>query len=296
MPTALVSRSTASAKCGPGGIGSCGRSTRICPFDQFITWQLAGDLLPNATEEQILATAFNRLHQQESEGGSVEEEYRVEYVCDRVQTFATTFLGLTFECCSLPRPQVRSDHAARVLSVLRHVPKHRRSGPVLLLHSFAPHSDVGSRRRAVESSSGSAANQSVTELQQQGKTAPRSHGAKRSANGSQGQRSDTGCRRTDRSRENWPDFPLTRWRRDNSPTPSKQINRRNCTARINWFLVTTGQAIEFTGDDAVDLPLGNFGRQQPFSVSLWLKTPDVKERAVVVSSLACLDRRRQPRL
>ena len=68
------------------------------PFDDFITWQLAGDLLPSATDEQILATAFNRLNQQESEGGSVEEEYRVEYVCDRVQTFSTTFLGLTFEC------------------------------------------------------------------------------------------------------------------------------------------------------------------------------------------------------
>ena len=68
------------------------------PFDQFITWQLAGDLLRNATDEQILATAFNRLHQQESEGGSVEEEYRVEYVCDRVQTFSTAFLGLTMEC------------------------------------------------------------------------------------------------------------------------------------------------------------------------------------------------------
>ena len=68
------------------------------PLDKFITWQLAGDLLPDPTDEQILATAFNRLHQQESEGGSVEEEYRVEYVCDRVQTFATTFLGLTMEC------------------------------------------------------------------------------------------------------------------------------------------------------------------------------------------------------
>src|SRR5690606_18827814 len=47
---------------------------RNMPFNEFITWQLAGDLLPNATDEQILATAFNRLHQQESEGGSVEEE------------------------------------------------------------------------------------------------------------------------------------------------------------------------------------------------------------------------------
>ncbi len=68
------------------------------PFDQFITWQLAGDLLPDASDEQVLATAFNRLNQQECEGGSVEEEYRVEGVCDRVQTFATAFLGLTFEC------------------------------------------------------------------------------------------------------------------------------------------------------------------------------------------------------
>jgi hypothetical protein len=69
------------------------------PWEQFTLWQVAGDLLPNATPEQVLATAFNRLHQQESEGGSVEEEYRVNYVNDRVTTFGTAFLGLTFECC-----------------------------------------------------------------------------------------------------------------------------------------------------------------------------------------------------
>jgi hypothetical protein len=68
------------------------------PWNQFVTWQLAGDLLPGATEEQVLATAFNRLHPQESEGGSVEEEYRVNYVNDRVTTFGTAFLGLTLEC------------------------------------------------------------------------------------------------------------------------------------------------------------------------------------------------------
>ncbi len=68
------------------------------PYDQFVTWQLAGDLLPNATKEQRLATAFNRLHNQNEEGGIVEEEYRVAYVVDRVNTFATAFLGLTFEC------------------------------------------------------------------------------------------------------------------------------------------------------------------------------------------------------
>jgi hypothetical protein len=68
------------------------------PFDQFATWQIAGDLLPNATKESRLATAFNRLHMQNEEGGIVEEEFRVAYVVDRVNTFGTAFLGLTFEC------------------------------------------------------------------------------------------------------------------------------------------------------------------------------------------------------
>ena len=68
------------------------------PFDQFTTWQLAGDLLPNATREQRLATAFNRNHAQNMEGGIVNEEYRVEYVADRTNTLGTAYLGLTVEC------------------------------------------------------------------------------------------------------------------------------------------------------------------------------------------------------
>ena len=68
------------------------------PFDEFVLWQLAGDLLPGATQEQRLATTFNRLHLQNEEGGIVEEEYRVAYNVDRVNTFGTAFLGLTFEC------------------------------------------------------------------------------------------------------------------------------------------------------------------------------------------------------
>ncbi|WP_309715985.1 DUF1553 domain-containing protein [Armatimonas sp.] len=68
------------------------------PYDQFITQQLAGDLLPNATKETRLATAFNRLHRMTNEGGSVPEEWRLEYVADRVRTLGTAFLGLTLEC------------------------------------------------------------------------------------------------------------------------------------------------------------------------------------------------------
>ncbi|MGC4039151.1 MAG: DUF1549 domain-containing protein [Chitinophagaceae bacterium] len=67
-------------------------------FDQFITWQLAGDLLPNATREQKLATAFNRNHAQNMEGGIINEEFRNEYVVDRTSTVGTAFLGLTVGC------------------------------------------------------------------------------------------------------------------------------------------------------------------------------------------------------
>ena len=71
---------------------------RNMPYDEFVTWQLAGDLLPNPTREQILATGFNRNHLQSQEGGIVAEEYRVDYVADRTETFGKAFLGLTVRC------------------------------------------------------------------------------------------------------------------------------------------------------------------------------------------------------
>ncbi len=68
------------------------------PYDQFLTWQIAGDLLPNATKEQVLATAFFRNHKYTEEGGVVPEEYRVEYIIDKTKTYSKGLLGLTAEC------------------------------------------------------------------------------------------------------------------------------------------------------------------------------------------------------
>jgi len=69
-------------------------------YDDFIVWQLAGDLLPDATRAQQLATAFHRNHPVSAEGGIVDEEFRVKYVQDRVNTTATAFMGLTLECAT----------------------------------------------------------------------------------------------------------------------------------------------------------------------------------------------------
>ncbi|MFN0124978.1 MAG: DUF1553 domain-containing protein [Blastocatellia bacterium] len=71
---------------------------RNLPFDQFTIEQLAGDLLPNATPDQRIATGFNRNHRANSEGGIVPAEYYVEYIVDRVDTTATVFMGLTAGC------------------------------------------------------------------------------------------------------------------------------------------------------------------------------------------------------
>ncbi|MCM5663391.1 DUF1553 domain-containing protein [Galbibacter mesophilus] len=68
------------------------------PYDEFVTWQLAGDLLPNPDREKILATAFNRNTPMTGEGGVIDEEYRLSYVFDRAETTSTAFLGLTVAC------------------------------------------------------------------------------------------------------------------------------------------------------------------------------------------------------
>lgn len=69
------------------------------PFDQFVIAQLAGDLLPSAAPQDILPTAFCRNHLITAEGGTLAAEYLNEYAADRVQTIATAFLGLSFNCC-----------------------------------------------------------------------------------------------------------------------------------------------------------------------------------------------------
>lgn len=68
------------------------------PYNKFVTWQLAGDLLPDSNKEEWLATGFNRNHKITEEGGVIDEEYRVEYVVDRTNTFGKAFLGVTIEC------------------------------------------------------------------------------------------------------------------------------------------------------------------------------------------------------
>ncbi len=242
-------------------------------YDKFVTWQLAGDLLPNATDEQILATAFNRLHQQENEGGSVEEEYRVEYIADRVQTVATAFLGLTFECsrCHDHKfdPITQKEYYG-LFSMLQNIDEaglysfFTPSPPtpaMMLMDQPAKDKMAALKAKVAALETTPAATQpdlSRDELAhftfdelKGNKLADSLHAApppqlKKDA------------------KDKGPADPAAVLKGENKLVPGK-----------------IGNAIQFTGDDAVDTPLGNFQRHEPFSVSLWMQTPDVKDRAVV---------------
>ncbi len=235
------------------------------PYDRFITEQLAGDLLPPAadpeqTEQQILATTFNRLHPQKVEGGSTPEEFRVEYVSDRTQTFATSMLGLTFECARChdhkydPLTQREYyqlsaffnniDEAGLYSYFTSSVPT-----PTLLLTDAPLRQALSQARRAIERARSELT--SVTE-------------SAAAASSFQQWLSD---------RPTLPD-PLAGqvahldFETDIAP-PNKRVDGVH------------GKAVELTGDDGIGLPVGNFSRDVPFSVSLWMQTPDRKERAVV---------------
>ncbi len=255
------------------------------PFDRFITWQVAGDLLPNATDEQVLATAFQRLHQQESEGGSVEEEYRTEYVADRVQTFATAFLGLTFECARChdhkydPITQkeyyglaafLQNIDEAGLYSFFTDSPP---TPAMMLLDAPAKQRQAGLQRR-------------VAELEQRLQAAaapvldaiPLANDAPADLAGQIAHYpfdALVGSKLADalNAEPPAPKDPKAK----PAPSPSAILKGENRLAPGKL-----GQAVQFTGDDAVDTPVGNFQRHDPFSVSLWLKTPDAKERAVVL--------------
>ncbi|MEX2579797.1 MAG: DUF1553 domain-containing protein [Verrucomicrobiales bacterium] len=245
------------------------------PYDEFVTWQLAGDLLPDPTRDQILATAFNRLHPQEAEGGSVPEEFRVEYVSDRLHTYGTAFLGLTMECARC------HDHKYDPVTTKEYYE----------LSSFFANIDEAGLYSFFTPAVPTPTLWLPTEDQEKTLTKVESDLA-------------AAEKELNRMAENaGPAFE--RWLRENPgplevPPPTAAFSfdaledgklendvpeGEPATTPANNRLVPgkSGQAIKLTGDDGVKLPVGNFARDDPFSVSLWMRTPDSKERAVVFS-------------
>ena len=98
------------------------------PFDRFAIEQLAGDLLPDATVEQKIATGFNRNHMINFEGGAIPEEYLNEYVVDRVETTSVAFMGLTMGCARCHDHKYDPISQREFYRLLRFLQQHRREG------------------------------------------------------------------------------------------------------------------------------------------------------------------------
>lgn len=277
---------------------------RNLPWNDFVTWQVAGDLLPGATDEQVLATAFNRLHQQESEGGSIEEEYRVTYVNDRVTTFGTAFLGLTLECCrchdhkfdplsqrefyqlfaffddvdeaglysfftpATPTPKLQMlDGAARIALAKAEDNCGEAAAEVSRLEAKA-------RERAAEWLAGRGDPNSVFIALDDAGRLPgelvRYSFDDRDPDG----------RFVSSAPASAADAPLAESQAVDAPRVHKDLRAKSPEENL---LVEgrLGRAIKLTGDHPVETPVGNFRRSHPFSVAAWINTPAVMERAVV---------------
>lgn len=285
------------------------------PWDQFAVWQLAGDLLPGASDEQILATAFNRLHQQENEGGSVEEEYRVAYINDRVTTFGTAFLGLTLECCRCHDHKFDPLAQKEFYSLFAFFDDVDEAG---LYSYFTPATPTPKLRlldRAMQTRLAQA-EEAVGEAAAELVTAETAARAKVQAwLAGEAARPDALAaaiearlpgelvryafdqRRKDGKFPSLLDPPPADSTakpvageeagdsKKNEKEPDKEIKPADHAASSpgdNTLVAGhSGQAIRLTGDHPVKTPVGNFRRSEPFSVSLWLQVPEAYDRAVV---------------
>ncbi len=224
-------------------------------YDEFITEQLAGDLLPEATDAQVQATTFNRLHPQKVEGGSTNEEFRVEYVADRVHTFGTAFLGLTLECSRCHDHKYDPLTQKEYYQLFSYFQNISESGlyayftgsiptPTMRIMSDAQKAKAAALRKKVES------------MEVALKMVPGVGGRYSQWQKNPGDRKISG--------------QVLHLDFEGKPGGSNT----SVDGRL-------GKAVRLTGDDAIGTKVGNFRRYQPFSVSLWMNTPDVKERAVV---------------
>jgi hypothetical protein len=246
------------------------------PYDRFITWQLAGDLIPTPTRRSVLATAFNRHHRQTNEGGSIEEEFRIEYVADRTNTFATAFLGLTLECARCHDHKydpITQKEYYQIFSFLANIDE---SGlyshftdavptPALLLTTTEQEQRIAALETKIRAAEASLERRvSNSELAfQRWLGAP---GRKRAAAlaGLIG------------------DFPLEAIEGGKVSNRADAGKPGKTSESPELVEGRTGRGLRLSGENNVSLPLGNFDRFEPFSLALWIKTPDVKDRAVIV--------------
>jgi hypothetical protein len=245
------------------------------PYDDFLTWQLAGDLLPNPTDDQRLATTFNRLHPQKVEGGSVPEEFRVEYVADRNHTFGTAMLGLTLECARC------HDHKYDPLSQKEYYQ---------FFSFFNTIDESGLYSYFTPSIPTPTLLMSNADAKKQIETAEKEAVAEAAKLAKISNAAEEAFAKwlSERPAEvklpgQLGHYPFDEYKDGKLPNLLNESNRASSNSKNKIVPGKNGNALQLTGDDGVNLGVGNFQRTQPFSVAMWMNTPYHKERTVVFS-------------
>ncbi len=263
------------------------------PYYEFITQQLAGDLLPEttpeATRQQRLATVFNRLHSYKKEGGSNPEEFRTEYVADRTNTFATAFLGMTFECARCHDHKydpIKTKEYYQLSSFFSNIDEYGIISfftdavptPAMPLPSSAQTAALAAASATIE-----VAEQQLQQIQ---------HDAQTVFDDWLEKREPVDELAGEVAHLSFESLQTPADPKDAAATsPTRQRLVANAVADAKQAVTNdqnrivpgkNGNAILLTGDDAVDLPgIGRFSRDQPFSIALWIKPAELAERAVI---------------
>jgi hypothetical protein len=225
------------------------------PFDQFTIEQLAGDLLPDSTIDQKIATGFNRNHMVNNETGIIEEEFRVEYVVDRVDTTATVWMGLTLGCARCHDHKydpVSQKDFYRFFAFFNNVPERGLSGsggnsaPILKVPAGELQSQLEKVRRDVA-------------------TAEREFAAvQKELDAAQSEWEKTA---TERLPEPVTPGLVGHYRLDDA------IDRSMTTGSVSSVAGMLGQAAKFNGDGCISIPNGaDFDRDEAFSFGAWIQT------------------------
>ncbi len=284
------------------------------PYDQFITWQLAGDLMENPTRDQIIATAFNRLHSHKKEGGVAVEEFRVENVADRTHTYSAAFMGLTMECCRCHDHKYDPTKTKEYYQLSSFFANVDENGLISYFTDAVPTPAAPLPTPEQEKKLAAAQEQidaAEAELKEVLKSETKAFQKWRSD--SQQDEAIPGLiaklsfdqpvvvtkkKKTKRDKQGVLQKEKKKPQAKKKKAESEKVEPKalgpvDLNADTETFEAwdktaqkivdgPIGKAIELTGDDPVSFPeVGQFGRHEPFTISIWIKTSELEERGVI---------------
>ena len=268
------------------------------PYDQFITWQLAGDLMENPTRDQITATAFNRLHSHKKEGGVAVEEFRVENVADRTHTFSSAFMGLTMECARCHDHKydpIKTKEYYQLSAFFANVDENGLISyftdavptPAAPMPTADQEKELAAAQMKIESAE---LNLEEIFLQAEQTAVYRGVGkplrkfeipgrvAKLTFDQAVSVVKTKDAKKKEEENEK-AELKVPDAVDPNTDTPTEKPWDKTAQQIVDGKF---GKAIELTGDDPITFPgVGRFGRHQPFTVSIWIRTSEIKERGVI---------------